>query len=40
MKDWKDILYEECKNNPLPSIFIEKEEEQEKNKFAQLKEKL
>ena len=32
MKDWKDILYEECKNDPLPDIFIIKEEEQEENK--------
>jgi len=31
MKDWKDILYEECKNNPLPSIFIEKEDKEEEN---------
>lgn len=29
MKDWKDIIYDKYKDEPLPSIFIEKEEEEE-----------
>jgi len=40
MKDWKDIIYQKYKDEPLPSIFIVKEDKEEKNKFAQLKEKL
>jgi len=32
MKDWKDILYEECKDEPLPSIFIEEDALTFKNK--------
>ncbi len=29
MKDWKDIIYDKYKDEPLPSIFIEKEEKEE-----------
>jgi len=25
MKDWKDIIYQKYKDEPLPSIFIVKE---------------
>ena len=31
MKDWKDILYEECKDEPQPSIFIEEDRDNKKN---------
>ncbi len=30
MKDWKDILYEKLPKEPLASIFIDKEDEEEK----------
>ena len=29
-KDWKDIIYEKFKNEPLPEIFTNKAEPQEK----------
>ena len=29
-KDWKDIIYEKFKNEPLPEVFINKAELQEK----------
>ena len=29
-KDWKDIIYEKFKNEPLPEVFINKTELQEK----------
>ena len=31
MKDWKDILYEQCKDEPLPSIFVVEEDRENKN---------
>jgi len=34
MKDWKDIIYEECKNEPLPSIFIAKKDNKVFNKWV------
>ena len=30
MKDWKDILYEQCKDEPLPSIFIAEQDRDER----------
>ena len=32
MKDWKDIIYEKYKDDPLPSIFKEDKEEKIKSK--------
>ncbi len=29
MKDWKDVIYEKYKDEPLPSIFIIKEDKEE-----------
>jgi len=34
MKDWKDIIYDKYKDEPLPSIFIEKEEKEENKSKA------
>jgi hypothetical protein len=30
IKDWKDIIYEKFKNEPLPEVFINKVKPQEK----------
>lgn len=31
-KDWKDIIYEKYKDEPLPDIFINKVKQQKKTK--------
>jgi hypothetical protein len=31
MRDWKDILYDKYKDEPLPSIFIVEEDEKNKS---------